>query len=155
MNCRVNIAAKVSEAWLLADALFAIVELESLEIDVNFLDYLDSSICLSIFIDGLVGGHFYQVRCGGDLSIIICRWLPVWWRWHQLLNKSLVLVMRLPRLVSLFLNLIRNKLHKFVLGYIFHVFTCRCSRCLMHEPLKNFLKSVLPSLLVCYIIAES
>ena len=123
VNCRVNIAAKVSEARLLADALFAIVKLECLEIDVNFLDYLDSTICLSIFVNGLVGGHFYQIRCGGDLSIIICRWLPVGWRWHQLLNKSLVLVVRLPRLVSLFLNLIRNKLHKFVLRHVFHVFT--------------------------------
>ena len=56
----------------MADALFAIVKLEGLEIDVNFLDYLDSTVGLSIFVDGLVGGHFYQIRRGGDLSIIIC-----------------------------------------------------------------------------------
>jgi hypothetical protein len=59
-----------------------------------------------------------------------------------------------PRLVSLFLNLIRNKLHKFVLGYILHVFTCRGSRGLMYKPLENFLESVLSPLLVSYIIAK-
>jgi hypothetical protein len=126
VNCRVNIAAKVSETGLLADALFAIVKLESLEIYINLLDNLDTSIGLSIFVDGLVSCHFYQVRCGSHLSIIIFRWLPVGWGWHQLLNKSLVLIMRLPRLVSLFLNLIRNKLHKFVLRHVFHMFTGLC-----------------------------
>jgi hypothetical protein len=142
--------------WLLlTNALFAIIKFECLKIDVHFLDNLDSTIGLSVFVDGLVCRHLDQVRCRGHLSIIICRWLPVGWGWHQLLNKSLVLIMRLPRLVSLFLNLIRNKLHKFVLGYVFHVLTSGCSRGLMHKPLKNFLKSVLSSLLVSYIIAES
>ena len=116
----------MSDSGLLADALFAIVKFESLEIYINLLDNLDSSIGLSIFVDGLVSGHLYQVRCGGHLGIIICRWLPVGWGWHQLLNKGLVLIMRLPRLVSLFLNLIRNKLHKFVLRHVFHVFTGLC-----------------------------
>jgi hypothetical protein len=52
---------------LLAEALFAIIKLECLKIDVDLLDNLNSSIILCILINGLVGSHFYQVRCGGHL----------------------------------------------------------------------------------------
>ncbi len=77
--------------------------------------------------------------------------LSVWWRWHQCRDKFLVISLCFISIMSLFVDLILHKSKELAFRDIFKVPSI--THCLTHKPLEHFLKSILPALLVSYIVA--
>lgn len=77
---------------------------------------------------------------------------PIWWRWHQSWDEWLVIFLSFEGVLPLLIDLLLHELQELAFRDIFEI-SCITSA-LPHEPLENFLKGILPTLLISNVVAK-
>lgn len=134
-----------------AHALFAFINLESPEVQIDFPHDLDASIAAALFLKRLIGCHLDEIA-----AVYLGAWesldgLSVG-RWRH--EGGRVLVVSVEGLLGLLLLLINLLVHELVEICVRHVLQLPIFVCLAHEPVQYFLEGILLSLLVGNIIGE-